>query len=1702
MKKNMLSILAMLFLTVSTAWADDFTVERAVNLGQLESWADMSQFQWQEIDHSIQDNRQEMDALKTLFYDPAPKDTVGFYNQIYTARDNQYIVLRLDKAQGNRPFHVRVTAIKDTDDPSKNATKVFSAENYVYIMPPIGENQLEVKIWPQGEGEEKAKTFTFNSHSYGSASLRTVMLDKSRIVPGDYSLQLIYYNPKKEVSDTTYIKSLQLDKLYTFYDYNDGDLMEAYLMADNFKRIKLKTEWWAVDAVTHVNDNSVTVMTGAQMPYRQHKRLDAPNPTYLDSRLFSHHDTLWVNLYLDNVASTDPDGLTMHAVRSDFENNFVGEECLKWGLDPVSKRFYVLTDGEPCIIECYRNDYLPKLCIYPGSYDHTTGIIEGDIEEVDLYLEPISAPVTKPTTTSAVLSTLTTTTDRRGDYYVSRIQQADILHELLTETVNYDEYGSHLDTLKYANGVKLMNYAQMEIGVVAPNNSPSVGTVTLAKVKSDAEENYIQEDVLSAQTKDVIYSPLFDYTYYTSTFNLCGYIPVTKSGRPAVAFDGEEVRQLPILCNNYIDLQRLIKESKDAALEQLEPKEDAGSTASNWINDVAPDAGFKLSLTVPIVPPFYFRIGVDADFFKAKKLGISVAVGAGISYDVINQESSNKPLSEAQEYKLTMGSYDDYGDSTTDVTDKLSKIGMEPKNFKKPDENAITTCNFDISAFVELYNKYSFPLRIMSADEWKRYLTGMQWLEETGLRAEANVSVGISLNILNMLKSIGGQSDKPEMASGFQKWMGKNKLAKALTSIIGIDFSASAGVRLNVNTGLFAFDNKEDDGWGNPLMNHILAFRFLGQAYVNAALKAKIDAFVAGAEVGLRAGAGITFKYAGGCRLDFEKPFSGSAWSWYAGFSAYYKAKFFGWSKQGSWDIGRLTVQQRLIKPKNYENPFHPDFDKYLSGSPEPQKAKYVSRREANSSLPGDYVIDNVDFTQPVKFLSGGDSIVYQGAYDNPNDEIVHVASTGEAIYLSDWNLGGCTDYDAASIPGTDLVVLEQATGQISKEDLEDSLHLDETVRRASRVYSVYYTKKHAGTKWYSPKPIYSSPETSSYRPRVALAANGTGVAVWQEGLLDKGSWVTAKDTVQLTDLVMNGKLMMSRFDGNETWTAPIPLYDLNENCRLKDYSISYDGSNVFIIARRVEDGKIGDNICLSVDGDDNVDRRDLEVTDEMMKLKRIGDHNVIAWVAMVDTASNTRCLRVKTYNMYGKEKKGINTSMMLENVEIEDLTIVPDRMTESLDNLAILWRQSGCEGDSTVVKLKAVRLVPNHDDSFCFGTPITAVSVGSGNSIYGFDGYMTDEKIQVCYVAVDSLGYSQLNKKPAYFDNAFEYTVQFDNRNNQGFQCGKDEVTLLVTINNLGTSTITGAMLMVQGCPVPFAFKLNIPAGSFAQERVTVPYLIGTGVNTSLLVQYDNVLKPNNSEVSQRAQDNTTSPTYERKTAMFYPYYPRIECFVAAQHVDKSGDNHITICVRNYARRVPKGNFGIMVGLKENPYSSIVYNNDENEHVKYETKMIYLNNATNVPDGFSRMHDCGSYRVGYVTLNIPAVTEKKQMFVGATFVYKNPTTGHLVRLNPKTFSGSTNSGVVTLYPSPEAASVNKVYNNNDEGAQMHVSQQGNTLVVTGAKPRQQVRLYQANGVIIARQQADDSGKAVFSKPSVDGVLLVSSDQETVKFAY
>lgn len=1716
------TLTTLIVLLSSTAvWADDFTVERAINLSQLDSWADISKFQWQEIDHGIQDNREEMDALINLFKDPAPKDTVGFYNQIYKARDNQYIVLRLDKAQGTHPFHIRVTAVTDKNDPTKNASKVFSAENYVFIMPPIGEHQMDVKIWPQGEGEETAKTFTFHSHSYGSESVRSMMLDKSRIVPGNYDLQLIRYNEKTEKSDTSYINSLQPDKLYTFYDYYKGHIVEAYLQVDGFKRIKLKPDDWAIDAVTHVNDNSVLVLSGPQMPFRHHKRLDAPNPTYLDSRLFSHHDTLWVNLYLDNIPSKEAEGLTMHAVLADLDNNPIGDKLLTWGKDPVSGRLYVLTDGEPCTIECYRDGYLPKLCFYPGSYHHKTGIISKESEEADIYLESIPAPIKSPTVTSSILSTMATTTDRRGNYYVTDIQQTDVMPALLTDTIYYDEFASHKDTLKIlADGRMMFNYGKMEVAIVSPHTAQATSDITLKKVEG-VEENAILKETLSGDTRG-IYSSLYDYSYWTTAFDLRDYLDINTAGRPSVAFDGTVVRQLPILANFYIDTYQLQQDLTDATLETTAPEE-PGNKAKDWITTIEPSAGANLNVKIPLAKPWYVRGGIEIDFVRAKKFSVFVAIGFGWTKDFLEEDDAAgganagngdnpipapAPAKDPQSFVLTTGSVDDYGINMTDATPLTELVDFKPANYKQNDENG--AFSFKANIFAELYTKISFPLTLKKKP-WVQGIHGT-FLDEISLRAEANVGITLDVDLFNVMGNL--LVGQVGWLDDTQRWLNNNKYTRALRDFFGLKATLNAGTRINVSAGMFAFNNSS--GSTAFTKNHIWAFRFNGQAYFHLLLRAKLDAILAGVEGGAGFDTGIDFKYSGGQRLDNKQDFSGSAWSWFLSLSMYYKVKFLGWGKSDALDWGNWKATQELIRPKNYRNPYHKDFVAYLSEKPDPNEtssSRRVSYRPA-VTLPGDYVTDYVDLDQPVKFISGGDSIIYQGAYESPNDYTVECASIGNPIVLSDWRKGGCTNYDAASVPGTDMVVMEQATGLIAKEDLEDTLHLDETVKRASRVYSVYYTKKNTGTKWYSPKPIYSSTETTSFKPRVALADNGTAVAIWQEGVMDKGSWVAAEDTVQLYDIVLNGHLMMSRFDGNDTWSEPIKLMAVDEITTLRDYRVTYDGSTAFIIARKQLFRSASQNVCLTVDAADNITTHKVEQTEEMMRLQRVGRHNILAWTAKADTTTVSKSFRVKSYGMDGNASKGINTSLILNQASVEDFRIVPDLQAKSLRNVALLWREKSTVNDSIATRLKAARIVPAKDGSFGIGTPITAVALEDGNTMYNFDGYMYNEKIQVCYVAVDSMGYSQLNKKAAYFGNAFGYTVAFDSQNNQGFQCNKDEITLLITVNNYGTSTINECVLTVGSRQYPL--DMTIPAGAYAQERVTIPYLIGTGLNTTMRVKYDDVLgtqeqsyarymsrraaRLDRRNTNRSAEDKKEDGTYEQHTALFYPYRPQLETFVVAQRVDEEGNNLITICVRNHTRRKLDGDFAVIVGLKETPHSAIAYQGTgENA---FETKMLF-SNANDMREGKndSYMYDYGSYRAGYVTLKVSNVTEKKKMLVGATLIYKEPNTGLYMRLMPLS-AGANNSGAVTLYPSAETVAIEKVYNNDDAEARMHVSQQAGNLVVTGVKPHQQVRLYHASGAIVARCKADENGKATFHTPYGSGVGLVSSGKETVKFVY
>ena len=587
----------------------------------------------------------------------------------------------------------------------------------------------------------------------------------------------------------------------------------------------------------------------------------------------------------------------------------------------------------------------------------------------------------------------------------------------------------------------------------------------------------------------------------------------------------------------------------------------------------------------------------------------------------------------------------------------------------------------------------------------------------------------------------------------------------------------------------------------------------------------------------------------------------------------------------------------------------------------------------------------------------------------------------------------------------------------------------------------------------------------------------------------------------------MNGHLMMSRFDGNETWSEPVKLAEVNENFCLKDYRVAYDGTSAFIIARRSISSTQNENVCIMVDGNNTVTTQTFDYTTGPVRLHRVGDYNLASWMTVADSITKTVCVRIKSFGMDGKEKKGINSSLLLTGTNIDEFAIVPDMEAKSLSNVALLWREQVLANDTLRMRIRASRLVPNQDGSFHLGTPITAVQTEAGGIIYNFDGYMTKEKIDVCFVGADKTGLTQLNRKAAYFGNAFDYSIQFDPQENQGFQSHKDMITLLVTVTNYGTSTIKNCVLTV-GNDKTYPLNMTVAAGQSVPERVNIPYTMGTGIDTKMTVEYDDVLGLSDEEQisknSSRAMANAGrrgQNIREQNTALFFPYKPKLKCFVVAQKVDKNGDNYITICVRNYSRRRLPKKFAIIVGLKDTSYGSIVYNTKGNDHIKYGTKTLLCNlEDDNMCDGY--MYDCGSYRAGYVTIKVPGVTEKEKMYVGATLAYKVPVVDIYVGLRGGTFCGSDNSGVVTLYPSSEVVSVDRVFSNGDKASRMHVSRSGNNLVVSGVKAGEYVRLYQANGTVLARKTAGDDGKAVFPVMQHSGVGLISSGNETVKFAY
>jgi hypothetical protein len=123
-----------------------------------------------------------------------------------------------------------------------------------------------------------------------------------------------------------------------------------------------------------------------------------------------------------------------------------------------------------------------------------------------------------------------------------------------------------------------------------------------------------------------------------------------------VAFDGTEGRQLPILENQYYNLQEMAEETKQG-LEDTAKNDDAGKEGDKWTSEVLPSGAISFNFRAPRwSPPFYFRFGVEADFFKAKKVSVSGAIGYGVFYDVVNNKSNLDK--ENKDKFVTIGSGD------------------------------------------------------------------------------------------------------------------------------------------------------------------------------------------------------------------------------------------------------------------------------------------------------------------------------------------------------------------------------------------------------------------------------------------------------------------------------------------------------------------------------------------------------------------------------------------------------------------------------------------------------------------------------------------------------------------------------------------------------------------------------------------------------------------------------------------------------------------------------------------------------------------------------------------------------------------------------------------------------------------------------------------------------------------------------------
>ncbi len=1694
----------------------DFTVEYASNLSSLDSWSDISKFQWKTIDHGVIDNGDEMKRLVEVVKDAAPKDTVGFYKQFFDARDNRYIVLRMDQARGERLFHVRVSSIASTTDPKLNTSKTYSTRDYVYISPLRGEQQIEIKVWPFGMGEERAKTITYYGHSYGSRGARSVMLDRSRLVPGKYDLQYVKIDDETAKTDTVTISDLQPGKLYTFYDYLLTPIVEAWLRADGYKRMKIDVSRWAEDLVTHFDDGGISVMTGRQMPFLKHKWLEAPNPSYLDTRMFAPHDTLWVNVYKDGSQLEDGKDLVMNINLLNEDGTAKNNVSMPWG--QKDGQFYVVNNGDPCVIEAYVKGFAPKVAYFRGAFDPATGWLYPNDGDTNIFLESTRMPESGALVSRMELTSLEYVEGKRDDYYLANIARTDLQNKPITSMVDYDEFGSQKDKKKYVDGQILESLAELDVTFTARQNKMPGDRVYLKKDNS-AEKNQIKIDNLEGEAQKLHY-PSFDYAYWNAKFSLLGYLDTEASGRPYLAIDDTEVQKLPILHNLYLDIEDMKKKAEEEAKKKLEPDKEAEEKSSSFMDLITKGPqSLNISFKFPMAPPpVYLRFGVDMDIVKKKKIGIFGAIGIGIDFDFLDADGATNKwkdgykglgpgnrLANFDKNKINIRSTDEnqviQESKWKDICGKFKEDSDDPDMFVAK-----------AGASLEFFMQNAIPLDMRWAD-W----AALRFIDEININGKFNVSLGARFSLLDFA---GWAAGKIGYGEGAINTLQTNKYAKRIFKALDSGLELNFDLLISAKAGIYYFDDGTE--YYNPLKSHLLGMSF--QAKVDAYLRLglKFDVIAAGVEAGVIGAAGAYIKGSMGNRLTFDRPFSGAAWSYRAGFGLYYRVHALFWSLRDELMFGGIDYKPAmLLGNETSSNPFHKNYKDYMADGVE-KKAPARVRRQ----LPGNYVANNVDQTYPIRFLSGGDSIVYKSAANTPNSRYLRVVSTGSPAIISDYFTGGAASYHSASSNNFDIVVFEQATRKLTDTEVAPSQNnLVDCIIRASDISKIYFSMKKAGGKWYSPKPIYVNSYRTSMKPRVALDDNGCAVAIWQEGYLNRDGTLSIEEQRDAANLVLTGDLVLSRFDG-KNWTEPISLLRLNRKSKLSEYQLTVKNGEVFVAAVELLPDNVVKPVFINVTTGNKVTISDAPMAENSkFELRRVGNHNVVAQLVDMGESESQLRIALNSYDMKGQPDGQLCSSVNAGENMITNFHLVADQNAKSLSNLGLMWMQSLPSADSETVNntLKAARLVPDGKNMH-MGTPLILAEISDESPVYDFDGYMTDEKITGCYLVGDANGGTQINRVTGYFSNAFSYSIMFDDDENQAISSTSENAArtnFIVQVNNLGTSTINHCELMVDGAPQPIPLHLVVPAGASQQERVSIPYRSGKTINTTLTVTYDDVLGLQKKQLprflarrEKRAFARRNGRKYadeyshedaifEQKTASLYADIPELECYALSQTVDEEGNNRFVVRVTNKHSRQMSPNYLVVLQVGDEQESTRYTLDTAKGFIFGQSKYINRNTIKDYNYGQGNVglfQPRNNYESEDVVITIPNVTETKSLYMRAVVrTYDDdwnfiPITGG---------DKGQEFATITVYPSNETTSVKNVYEEGDSRASLRIRVIGSQVEVDGAQPGEDVRLYFSNGMILGRQRASADGKATFSMSRVkQGIYLLSNDNETVKFNF